>query len=298
MSGDAEEWLYSGRGVPPTLRWSFTADAPLTDVRLARETGEVLIADVSGGLYLLDRRGRVVSLIRTRHAIHRVAWCDTGSGGTAAFDDQTMAWFDRKLQFSWTREVPDDILAIAMDPHGTHVALSTADGVTTIYSSENRKTSRFETVRPLRYLQLLATQTHIVAAAEHGLVGRFSLNGEILWSEKLWSNVGDLAASGDGRNMYLAGFAHGVQSYDGDTGTSRGAYLTEGTVALVACPYAKRQLVASTLERHLFAVNDAGDAMWNVTLPEDLSRILMSPLGDWIVLGFASGRVIRLDCTR
>jgi hypothetical protein len=299
MSGDPEDWLYSGRGVTPTLRWSFTADAPLTDLRMARETGDVLVADVSGGLYLLDRRGRVVSLIRSRHVIQRVAWADTGIGGTAVIDDKSVVWFDRKLQFNWTRELPDDILAIATDPHGSHVAASMADGVTVIYTSENRKVSRFETVRPLRYLQLLATEAQLMAAAEHGLVGRYSLRGEAIWSEKLWSNVGDLAASGDGRNLFLAGFMHGVQSYDGEAGTTRGAFVpSEGTVSLVACAYAKRQLAAATLERQLFAVNDAGESVFNLTLPEELVRIAMSPLGDWIVLGFASGRVVRLDYGR
>lgn len=298
MSGDSEAWLYSGRGASPALRWSFTADAPLTDLRLARETGELLVADVSGGLYLLDRRGRVISLIRTRHEIQRVAWSDTGVGGTAAIDGQTVVWFDRKLQFDWTREMPDDILALAMDPHGTHVAVSMADGVTMIFTSEDRKASRFETVRPLRYLQLLATATHLVAAAEHGLVGRYSMRGETIWTEKLWSNVGDMSVTGDGRNLFLAGFAHGVQSYDGSEGASRGAFVTEGTVSLVACGYSRKQLVAATLERQLFAINDSGDLTWNLTLPEDLSRVLMSPLGDWIILGFASGRIVRLDCGR
>jgi len=298
MSGEPEAWLYSGRGAAPALRWSFTADAPLADLRLARETGEILAADISGSLYLLDRRGRVVSLIRTRHAIQRVAWADTGVAGTAAFDDRTLIWFDRKLQFDWTRELPDDVQAIAMDPYGTHVAVSMADSSTVVFTSENRKVSRFETVRPLRYLQLVANQTHLFGAAEHGLVGRYTIKGETVWSEKLWSNVGDLTATGDGRTMFLAGFAHGVQPYDGEEGTSQGAYLTEGSVSLVACGYGKKQIVAATLERHLFALNEAGDLIWNLTLPEDLTRILMSPLGDWIVLGFTSGRIMRLDCSR
>ena len=298
MSAGSEEWLYSGRGVAPTLRWSFTVDAPLTDLRLARETGEVIAADASGGLYLLDRCGRIIALTRTRHAIQRVTWSDTGNGGTAAIDDRHVVWFDRKLQFEWNREVPDDVLTLAMDPHGTHVAIAMADGVTVVFTAANRKVSRFETVRPLRYLQLLATETQLLAAAEHGLVGRYSLDGEQTWTEKLWSNVGDLAASGDGRHLCLAGFAHGVQLYDGEAGTSRGAFLTEGTVALVACGYAKKHLVAATLERQLFAMNDAGDLIWNLTLPDDLLRLQMSPLGDWIVLGFASGRIVRLDCGR
>lgn len=298
MSREAEPWLNSGRGVLPTLRWSFTADAPLTDLRVARETGETLVSDASGGLYLLGRDGRVISLIRTRYAIQRVAWSDTGDGGAAAFGNRTVVWFDRKLQLQWTREVSDDVLAVAVDPHGTHVAIATADGVTSIISSANRRVSRFETIRPLRYLKLLTTETHLMAAAEHGLVGRYSLRGDAIWSEKLWSNVGSLAATGDGRHLFLAGFAHGIQVYDGESGTSRGTFVTEGTVALLDCAYAKKNLVGATLERQLFAIDDAGNATWNLTTPEDIHSLVMSPLSNWLVVGFASGRIVRLDCHR
>ena len=44
--GAIDDWVYTGRGVSPTLRWSFTVDAPLVDIRLGRETGEVIAADV------------------------------------------------------------------------------------------------------------------------------------------------------------------------------------------------------------------------------------------------------------
>ena len=296
--GSTDDWIYSGRGVQPTLRWSFTVDAPLTDVRLARETGEVIAADVSGGLYLLDRRGRVQSLTRTRHALQRVAWCDSGTAGAAAFDNTMVGWFDRRLQFSWTREMPDDVLAISVDPHGTHLAVAMANGVTMVLTSDNGKFSRFETVRPLRHLQLLATSAGMLAAADHGLVGRYALSGSSVWTEKLWSNVGDLAATGDGRNVFLAGFTHGAQLFDGDEGASRGTFVTEGTVGLVACGFAKRHLVAATLERQLFAIDDSGSLVWHLTAPEDINRVLMSPLGDWIVCGFASGRIVRLDSNR
>lgn len=295
---DSESWLYSGRGASPALRWSFTADAPLSDARLARESGETLVADVSGGLYRLDRRGRISALIRSRHRITSLAWADTGASGAAILSARKIAWIDRNLQFTWTREVPDDITAIGMDPHGSHVAVSMADGVTLVYSADNRRVSRFETVRPLCYVTLLATETQLVAAAEHGLVGRYTLQGRAVWAEKLWSNVGGLSVTGDGRHVFLAGFAHGVQVYDGQQGESRGAYLTEGTVNMVSCGYAKKQLVATTLERDLFSMSDGGELIWSAKMPEDPCRIALAPLCDWLLVGFQSGRVIRLDCSR
>ena len=51
MTEGAADWLVTtGRGDRPTLRWSFSIDAPLADLRLARETGEIVAADIAGGL--------------------------------------------------------------------------------------------------------------------------------------------------------------------------------------------------------------------------------------------------------
>ena len=296
MSGGAADWLVTtGRGNRPTLRWSFSVDAPLTDLRLSRETGEVLAADVSGGLYLLDRRGQVRALTRTRHSVQRLAWSDTGTSGAAILDDNLVGWFDRQLQFQWTRDLPDEILSIAVDPYGTHVALGQADGVNVVYSQANKKISRFETVRPLRHMQFLAHSQELLVASEYGLTGRYTLAGAPVWSSKLWSTVGDIAATGDGRSLFLAGFAQGIQAFDGKTGNSRGTYICDGTVGLITCGFTKRDIVAYTLERTLFGVDDGGNPQWNVTVPEDIQRIILSPLADFMICGFTSGRIMRFD---
>ncbi len=296
MTDGVADWLMTtGRGERPTLRWSFSVDAPLTDIRLSRETGEVLAADVSGGLYLLDRRGRVRALTRTRHSVKRLAWSDTGTAGAAILGENTVGWFDRQLQFQWTRDLPDELLSIGIDAYGTHVAAGQADGSNLIYSQSNKKVSRFETVRPIRHIQFLTQKPELLVASEYGFIGRYGLTGVPVWTSKLWSTVGDLAATGDGRGLFLAGFAHGVQAFDGQTGNTRGTFVCEGTVGLVCCGFMKRSVVAYTLERTLFSIDDEGNPQWNVTAPEDIQRIILSPLGDFLICGFSSGRIMRFD---
>ena len=296
MSEGVADWLVTtGRGERPTLRWSFSVDAPLTDVRMSRETGDVIAADVSGGFYLLDRRGQIRALTRTRHSVQRLAWSDTATAGAAVLDENLVGWFDRHLQLQWTRDFPDEILSIAMDPYGTHVALCQADGVNHVYSQANKKVSRFETVRPISHLQFIANKTDLLVASEYGLTGRYTLAGTPVWTSKLWSTVGDIAATGDGRSLFLAGFAQGIQAFDGQTGNARGTFICDGTVGLVTCGYAKRNIVAYTLERTLFGVDDSGNPQWNVTVPEDIQRIILSPLADFMICGFSSGRIMRFD---
>ena len=76
MNVKTPEWLDAGQGETPRASWSFTADAPLVCLELARETGEVLVADESGGVYLLDRRGQVTALVRGTPDIRSIAFSD------------------------------------------------------------------------------------------------------------------------------------------------------------------------------------------------------------------------------
>ncbi len=294
MSELRPDWLRDARGSTPTQRWSYAADAPLADLQLARESGEILIADTSGGLYLLDRLGRLQSLIRLSETPSRVAQSDDGEAAVVVLDDRTIAWFERPLQLAWTRELPDAILGVAMAPFGTHVAVGLADGTNAIYTSANKRLCKFESVRPLRHLRFLVTEPELVAAAEYGYLARYDLRGEVAWSQTLWSTIGDLAVTGDGKFNYLAGYAHGIQVFN-DGGTATGSWVLEGTASLVSTTYRKDGLAAATLERHLARLGADGSLRWLATAPEDVLALRIFPLGESLICGFRSGRVVRLD---
>jgi len=76
MTESEQRWLDQGRGLSPEWTWSFTADAPLVGLDLARESGDTVAADASGSVYILDRRGRIVTLSRGLHELMDIAWAD------------------------------------------------------------------------------------------------------------------------------------------------------------------------------------------------------------------------------
>lgn len=294
MSAGTPDWLRTGQGVLPTQRWGFTTDASLSDFDLAREAGDILAADESGGLYRLDRRGRVQAVTRTSHQFRLLTIADDGSSAAAIFDNSTLAWLDSSLQFRWTRSLPDDAVGIAITSCGSHVVASLASGLNVVYDADKRKTSSFESIRPLRFIEFIVEQPAIVAAADYGFFGRYSLTGEPDWNERLWSTVNDLAVTGDGKTIALAGLAHGIQVYDGE-GSSRGSFVMEGTAHRVAATYARKRFACATLERKLLMLDTSGELRWLVDAPDDVSKLRLSPLGDWLVVGFAGGRLVRLD---
>lgn len=294
MTAGLPDWLLNARGERPQQRWSFATDARLSDMRYARETGEVLAADESGGLYLLDRRGHIAALTRTGHSFRFVALADTGDSGAVIVDDRQIAWIDRQLQFVWKKSLADEVLGLAMDPFGTHVVVSLANGKNIIYNADKKKLLEFESLRPLRFVQWLATETGFLAAADYGFFARYAFDGELDWSERLWSTVADLSVTGDGEMIVLAGLAHGVQIFDSQGG-AQGSFVLDGTANLVAASYNRRRIVASTLEKHITLLDTEGTMRWMVQPPDDVLRLQIGPMGDHVVLGFADGHIMRLD---
>src|SRR4051812_9305769 len=105
MSASEYSWLDHGRGVSPERTWSFTADAPLVGLDLARETGETIIADAAGSVYLLDRRGQVVTLARGLDTLQEVAWSDTGAAGAVVRDNSNLTMMNRQMRVVWSLDL-------------------------------------------------------------------------------------------------------------------------------------------------------------------------------------------------
>lgn len=294
MSEQTSDWLAAGKGLPPQLRWSFTTDAELRSLRLARESGEVIALDDSGGLYQLDRRGRVKQLTRGLRELRGLAWCDTGEAGAALVGESRLCRLNERLEIEWSLELDEPALAVEISPFGDHVAVSLADGANSIYDADQERVGEFMTARPLSLLQFVATEPRLVAAAEYGLICSHDVDGNEVWSTRTWSNIGNLAASGDGHTLFLAAFSHGLQTY-GKGGENRASYVLEGTANRVAASYTGERIVAATLERHLYWLDSDGQLLWAAPAPDDLQSVACDPLGEWIVCGFRSGRIMRLD---
>ena len=76
MTESEQRWLDQGRGLSPEWTWSFTADAPLVGLELARESGDTIVADASD--LVVRTRNNIMPYRKSVNA----ATCDhTGVGG-------------------------------------------------------------------------------------------------------------------------------------------------------------------------------------------------------------------------
>lgn len=289
----APPWI-SGRGIGPQVKWTFGTDGPLVGMAHSRESGDVFVTDQSAALVRLNRSGRIDAMTRLHAPAAGLAWSDDGRFGAAITDEDVVTRFDRDLRVIHKITLPDVCLAVAISPFGHHTAISLANGTTLIYNERKRRIARFETIRPLAFLRFCTTEAVLFAAAEHGLLCCHDLSGAEVWQQKNWSNVGGLRTTGDGDLVYLASFAHGVQTLDGD-GAAVGSYILEGTVNRLDVSFEPQRLIVSTIERSLFWLDADGEMLWATTVDDDVVDLICDPLGDWSLCGFADRGLVRLD---
>ena len=294
MTSGAADWLRQGQGMSPRLSWSIATEAPLVGLHLASETGELLAADEAGGLSLIDRRGKLMGLVRGKSPLRAVCWSDTGGGGISLVGDDRLHWFNRQLSPLGSVNLPLQALAIALDAHGHYAAVSLNSGDTFVYDLNRKRVGQFATSQPLVQLQFLVNEPAVLGVPDYGLLCCHAFDGTRLWEEKLWGTVGDLATTGDGATILLASYTHGIQCHAED-GSHRGSYQVGGTVFRVSTSFVPRRLAAATIEGHFYWLDLNGRIEWQAILPEEICRLACDPLGRAVICGFQSGRIMRLD---
>jgi len=293
MNRPLPSWLKTADGEAPGLSWLFSTDAPLAALQYARESGETIAADTSGGLYRFDRNGELTSLSRGFHGLQLLAGDDVGRHRAAVVEEVRLLMFDAELNVVWTLELPEVVTALAVESHGEYVAVSLADGKNVVYDAYHQRMFHFETERPLRFLQFLATQPGLLGGSEYGLLGRWDFSGSDLWTANLRMNVGEMCCTGEGRRIFLAAFNEGIKLLGG-SGERRGALLLEGTPNHISTSFVPNRIAATTLEGHLYWLDDEGDFVWGAELPEEAVAVRVHPLGNGLLCGLLSGRLVSL----
>ncbi len=293
MTDNRPKWVKSGNGVTPEHQWSFTADAPLVCASYGRETGEYALADSSGGLYVLNSQGKVTSLNHGFHSLGHIDWSDCGAGGIVSINGATLCRISDKLKVVWSIDFADDIADIAIDPRGDYIHVSLKNGYNMFYNTYRKKIAQYKTVKPLKYTEFLPSEPCLVAAADQGLIGSYDLKGEEIWTENSWASVGGLSATGDGKYLYVAAHNHGVKQYR-NNGAQQDNLALEGTPNHVSASFSNNRLGITTLEKHLYWIDDKGAMVWVAEIPEIAASLIAGPMGKSLFIGFESGRVTKL----
>jgi hypothetical protein len=292
----------------PEAVWNLVTDSPLSGLALAREAGTVLVWDEGNQLYLFDRDGESHSISRVPNKILAGTISDDGSliALLVDADEAGLMLLDADFNVHFERPAPSEPTCLAVDPHGRYLAVGTRLNSLQLLNRFGRPAGRLETMEPLSHLCFVPDRGLIIGAAAFGMLvgialepGRQQgrLEAEIVWQDRLMSNVGRLAVNGDGAMILASCYTLGIQRFDLN-GRNEGSYHLGGTVSQAVPDFPGRTIAASTLEGDLAVMNAAGNVRWRTRLGRPIVALEVDPLGRYLIYGHATGELARLDLFR
>ncbi len=295
----ALEWDWVGQSTRrrPKIAWTFNAEAPLRSMVLLRETGVVLLADRAGFLAKLDSQG---NRLRVAQGFRNLTHLETGlvsdSPIFVAFREE-LRRIGPDFQTVWVRRFNDPVSVLASDPYGRWLAaaLETGDGF--LIGANNERYGDFTAKPRPRHIVVSGQDFEITIAAKYGSLERFNDAGELLWKTERFGNLGYVKTDGLSPRIWLAAYNRGVVSLE-PNGESGPAFLVNGSPSRVAVSYDSRFIAVATQERSLYWLNNRGDLLWATSVADDIHFLDVDPLGHWLLCGFASGKVVRIDWPR
>ncbi len=200
------------------------------------------------------------------------------------------------------RPGPSDAVSVTIDPHGRFVAVGSKGPETAFFTRHGKPAGKVETRQGLAHLRFVPSQPLLLGAATYGLLAAIELgetaagglDPEVIWEEKLSSNVGRLAVSGDGGMVLTSCFTHGVQRYDLQ-GVNEGSYHLGGTAAHAVPDFVGRSFAVATTEGDLLLLNSGGNVKWKTTLNRPAIALEVDALGRFLYYGHSTGEIVRMD---
>jgi hypothetical protein len=291
--------------IDPKTIWTVVTDSPLKGLSFAREAGRILAWDDGNQLYLLNLRGETLSTSRVPNRIFTGAISD--EGGTIALlvdaEDAGLLLLSADFDVVAERPAPSEASFLTIDPHGRYLAVGARHNALYLLTRHGRAAGRLETSEPLSHVCFVPGRPLLVGAAAFGMLvgialepgrGQGRIDSEIIWQDRLMSNVGRLTLDGAGGMILASCFTLGIQRFD-LRGRNEGSYHLGGTVSHAVPDFPGRTIAAATLEAELALMNSAGNVRWRTRLPRPAIALEIDPLGRYIIYGHATGEIVRLD---
>lgn len=286
----------------PEPAWNVLTEGPLKGLGLARESGSILAWDGADQLYLIDLRGEFRSVTRSPGKVMIAACSDDGSRIALLCEGARLWLLDADLGVIAERSAPPDPVALAIDPHGRYVLVTSRSGLNQFYGRHGKPAGRFEAHQPLAFAVFVPDRPILIAAAAYGMLAAFKLSAEGSgrlaadeeWLDRQISGVGRLTTTGDGSMVLASCFTHGVQRYDLN-GHNEGSYHLGGTAVHAVPDFAGRLIAVATLEGELSVLNSGGNVRWKTSLNRPAIALETDALGRFLIYGHATGEIVRLD---
>jgi hypothetical protein len=280
--------------MPPIL-WSHRLRGAACGLVLARESGHVLAWDGNRWLVLLNRRGEVQGQAQLGADVVTGAIAEDGSGLAVADNRGQVSWRARDLSERWSRPLPQQPTALAIDPLGRGLAVADAGSRVYFFDADGHALGQpTESPRPLVHMVFAPSAPLLLAASDFGLVAVLEpRSGRWLWQDAPVTHLGALDV-GDGPVAAVSCFSEGVRRY-GLGGRPLTTLATPEPCRLVAMTYDGQTLLTGGVFGALHVLDGDGAVRHQHHFNQPAVALAMAPLGEWAALALADGLILGLD---
>ncbi|WP_166826211.1 hypothetical protein [Thalassoroseus pseudoceratinae] len=295
----SQDWDWVGQSTRrrPKIAWTFHADAPLRSLELVGETGMILLADRAGFLAKIDSGGNRLRMVQGFRKLTRLATGRTADSPTFVAFQEELRMLGADFQTAWVRRFNHPISALTVEPYGRWLAVALESGDGYLIGQNNERFSDFTSKPRPRHVVACGRKFEVTVATKYGRLERFNETGDLLWTSDRFGNLGDMKTDHLSPRIWLAAYNHGVVSLE-RSGEPGPTFLVNGSPSRVAVSYDSRFLAVGTQEQSLYWLNNRGELLWATHVAEEIQFLEVDPLGHWLLCGFESGKVVRIDWPR
>jgi len=277
-------------------RWTQKFRRSLVGLSLAREKCWLLTWDDAGTMHLLDRNGQRQGQVAL-DGLTMAASADDGSAFAAASPTGNVWYLTPDLRVRWQRVAETGVRSLAIEPFGSHVAVSTSKGALRLFDGSGQTLWTASTPRPLLHLAFVPAKPLLVGAADFGLVIAVDPSGNTVWRDGVVTNIGSLAVNGDGSGIVLSCFGQGLIRYGAD-GAGREQVGATQSFRYVCCSFAGDRLAVTNLHDQVMLLDRQGQVLTSYSCDQPITALAISALGDEVVSALADGTLTTLKVSQ
>ena len=274
-----------------TISWRLQLDHPISQISLARETGDILAWDEQGCISLINRAGKLNESIRSRHGFLDAVISDNGQRVCAISKKGILYWLTRNLQLDMKFSVDSQPVAIALSPHGEYTLVSFHQNNPVVYDVRGKRVDQFDTTQSLEFMEFVSDAPHVITASNTGWLAKYAIPGPAIWEKAIADPIDDLSITGNGDTLFLATGSGGLQRYSGN-GKFEGNYNFNGSVTHTSCSYQGDYIVVLEHDTNLALINRNGQILWNGQMTNPVTDQVIDALGKTIIVALVSGELV------
>ena len=274
-----------------TISWRLQLDHPISQISLARETGDILARDQQGCISLINRAGKLNESIRSRHGFLDAVISDNGQRVCAISEKGILYWLTRNLKLDMKFSVDSQPVTMTLSPHGEYTLISFHQNNPVVYDIKGERIDQFDTTQSLDFMEFVSDAPHVITASDTGSLARYAVHGTPVWKKTIPDPIDDLSITGNGDTLFLATGSDSLQRYSG-SGKFEGNYQFNGPVTHTCCSYQGDSIVVLEHETNLVLINRNGQILWNEQMTTPVTDLVLDALGTTILVALENGELV------